>query len=270
MGGEARPKGSARVLECHRPRTSGTLRRGRHTARKLPAGGRCLAAPTSRGLGACLPLGPRVLPPLSPLWASGHYLRAPLPPPLPPPPPQGRANSFPALLSRSSPHSVPLLSPPLLLLGVEIAFQLPFAFPINPDSAIKPAGGAGREAAAGTGPLGAVASAPLPFRPRLLPAPPCAAGRPGRGAGTPGARSPPSERAVTRTEAPVGQGRGGRAGERRAEPVGAGQAPAAEVAPPPAPSRRSSHAPCQRASEQRRSVITAVRGAGVSSREGPG
>ena len=70
--------------------------------------------------------------------------------------------------------------PPLLLLGVEIAFQLPFAFPINPDSAIKPAGGAAREAAAGTGPLGAVASAPLPFRPRLLPAPPCAAGRPGR------------------------------------------------------------------------------------------
>lgn len=64
---------------------------------------------------------------------------------------------------------------PLLLLGVEIAFQLPFAFPINPDSAIKPAGGAGREAVAGTGPLGAVASAPLPFRPRLLPALPCAA-----------------------------------------------------------------------------------------------
>lgn len=63
---------------------------------------------------------------------------------------------------------------------MEIAFQLPFAFPINPDSAIKSAGGAGREAAAGTGPLGAVASAPLPFRPRLLPAPRCAAGRPGR------------------------------------------------------------------------------------------
>lgn len=58
---------------------------------------------------------------------------------------------------------------------------MPFAFPINPDSAIKSAGGAGREAAAGTGPLGAVASAPLPFRPRLLPAPRRAAGRPGRG-----------------------------------------------------------------------------------------
>lgn len=95
--------------------------------------------------------------------------------------------------ARSAPSLSPLLprSPrfcsfpsPQLLLGVEIAFQLPFAFPINPDSAIKSAGGAGREAAAGTGPLGAVASAPLPFRPRLLPAPPCAAGRPGRGAGT--------------------------------------------------------------------------------------
>lgn len=42
---------------------------------------------------------------------------------------------------------------------------MPFAFPINPDSAIKSAGGAGREAAAGTGPLGAVASVPLSFRP---------------------------------------------------------------------------------------------------------
>lgn len=111
MGGEARPKGSARVLECHRPRTSGTLRRGRHTARKLPAGGRCLAAPTSRGLGACLPLGPRVLPPLSPLWASGHYLRAPLPPPLPPPP---RAGLTPFPLSCPVLLPIPFLSSPPL------------------------------------------------------------------------------------------------------------------------------------------------------------
>lgn len=62
-----------------------------------------------------------------------------------PPAARGQCGPLPALMSQA-PHPIPSPSPPLLL-GVEIAFQLPFAFPINPDSAIKPAGGAGREAA---------------------------------------------------------------------------------------------------------------------------
>ena len=211
MGGEARPKGSARALECHRPPNLRDTPEEEAPARKLPAGGRCLAAPTSRGLRACLPLGPR---PSTTLPSPGQWPFLARPASHLPLPPRPRAGLTPFPLSCPVLLPIPFFPslPPLLLLGVEIAFQLPFAFPINPDSAIKPAGGAGREAAAGTGPLGAVASAPLPFRPRLLPAPPCAAGRPGRGAGTPGARSPSSERAVSGTEAPVGQGRAERAG----------------------------------------------------------
>lgn len=101
----------------------------------------------------------------------------------------GEAPFLPALVSRS-PHPLPSLPPPLLL-GVEIAFQLPFAFPINPDSAIKPAGGAGREAAAervlwGLSPPHRSHSAPDCFLLRRA-----QPGRPGRGAGTPVARLPP-------------------------------------------------------------------------------
>lgn len=141
------------------------------------------------GLGMCLLSGWGATAPSPLAWAGGHSLG-------PSPPPRAWLTPFPALLSRASPgSSLPL---PLLLLGVEIAFQLPFAFPINPDSAIKPAGGAGREAA-GNGSSGAVApahcshSAPDCFlRRRAQPA--C----PGRGAGAPGARGGPgrAERAA--------------------------------------------------------------------------
>lgn len=128
---------------------------------------------------------------------------------------------FPTSLSRSP--SFCSFPSPQLLLGVEIAFQLPFAFPINPDSAIKSAGGAGREAVAGTGPLGAVASAPLPFRPRLLPAPPCAAGQGGNGT--------PQLLRVVRLE---GWGRlGSWAGERWPRGVGAGAATSSLPRPHP-------------------------------------
>lgn len=157
---------------------------------------------------------------------------------LPPPPlPRalGRPKPFPASCPVLPTPSFP--SPPLLL-GVEIAFQLPFAFPINPDSAIKPAGGAGREAAAGTGPLGAVASAPLPFRPRLLPAPPCAAGRPGR-------EREPLELLLPPWDARRAQGRGSRAAGRAAgggAGRGVGGRPRGQLRPLPTPSRRCSHA----------------------------
>lgn len=143
--------------------------------------------------------GPSVRPPLglgdggcSRFLAQQQFLELPATSPAGLVPPRGIGPlPFPALLSRSPGFcSIPS---PQLLLGVEIAFQLPFAFPINPDSAIKSAGGVGRKAAAGTGPLGAVASSPLPFRPRLLPAPPCAAGRTGRGTGARGS-SPPLNR----------------------------------------------------------------------------
>lgn len=133
-------------------------------------------------LGTCLLSGWGATAPSPLAWAGGHSLR-------PSSPPQAWLTPFPALLSRASPgSSLPL---PLLLLGVEIAFQLPFAFPINPDSAIKPAGGAGREAAGNGSSGGCRPLALLTFRPRLLPAPPCAAGLPGEGAGAPGARGGP-------------------------------------------------------------------------------
>lgn len=180
-------RGSARLLECRRPLNLGDPEeeeRGQEAVGGVPAPGtgRPWLSPSPE-LPCATPASPQPRAGLTPFPPSCPLLPIPL-----------------------------LPSPPPLLLGVEIAFQLPFAFPINPDSAIKPAGGAGREAAAGTGPLGAVASAPLPFRPRLLPAPPCAAGRPGRGAGTPGARAPSSP---SRPPDGRGAGRAGRAGPRR-------------------------------------------------------
>lgn len=114
--------------------------------------------------------------------------------------PAGAIPSAPRPLPRATLPS-PLLPSPLLLLGVEIAFQLPFAFPINPDSAIKPAGGAGREAAAERVLWG--------LSPRRRSHPPqiasCSAVRGRGGSGTPGAPSPSSERGAPRTGAGGGR-----------------------------------------------------------------
>lgn len=172
----AGPRQSARSPGCYRPLNLRAPQEdgycGKEPSTVLGPGPPCLLeAGTSDSEGSHRACGgvPAVGVEASPSPVGGHSFRSHLPLPW-------AVQPFSRVLfsrSRSFPS-------PLLLLGVEIAFQLPFAFPINPDSAIKPAGGAGREAAAGTGPLGAVASAPLPFRPRLLPAPPCAAGRPGR------------------------------------------------------------------------------------------
>lgn len=197
-------------------------------------------------MGTCLLSGWGATAPSPLAWAGGHSLR-------PSPPPQAWLTPFPALLSRASPgSSLPL---PLLLLGVEIAFQLPFAFPINPDSAIKPAGGAGREAAGNGSSGGCRPLALLTFRPRLLPAPPCAAGLPGEGSWRPwgAGRAGPSGQPL--------------AGERRGSGGARGRGPspacsrdrAAPCPRPPPPPRRSSHAPAN----ARRSLIPAVqRGAG--------
>lgn len=179
-------------------------------------------------MGMCLLSGWGATAPSPLAWAGGHSLG-------PSPPPRVWLTPFPALLSRASPgSSLPL---PLLLLGVEIAFQLPFAFPINPDSAIKPAGGAGREAAGNGSSGGCRPRALLTFRPRLLPAPPCAAGLPGEG-----------------SRRPWGAGRAGpgRAGSPWQVSGGARRSAWARAKPPlqprsrrPPPSRprRSSHAP---------------------------
>lgn len=71
------------------------------------------------------------------------------------------------------PSDPPCLPLPLLLLGMEIAFQLPFAFPINPDSAIKPAAELGGRRRLQRVLWGCrLHAAPIP--PQIVPAPSCA------------------------------------------------------------------------------------------------
>lgn len=192
-------------------------------------------------MGMCLLSGWGATAPSPLAWAGGHSL-GPSPPPRPP-----------ALLSRASPgSSLPL---PLLLLGVEIAFQLPFAFPINPDSAIKPAGGAGREAAGNGSSGGCRPRALLTFRPRLLPAPPCAAGLPGEG-----------------SRRPWGAGRAGpgRAGSPWQVSGGARRSAWARAKPPlqprsrrpPPPHPAQALLPRPRANARRSLIPTVRRGAG--------